>query len=65
MKNRKYKLISKKKLINAVNLFESKVDAEIISIKLYGGNTYNFETWQGEYMINIGDNSVNKTYPDL
>lgn len=68
MKNtspRKNKLISKKKLVTAINLFEDKVDDKIESIKIYTSNTYEVTTDRYKYSVNISTNNVEKIYPDF
>jgi len=61
---RNSKLISKKRLLAVVNLFESKIDEEILSISLgYQGGT--ITTFNHEYYIDLTKNSVSKIYTDL
>lgn len=71
---RKNKLISKKKLIVAINLFEQKIDEEIESINILSSNTYRINGSpysgvlsgiEGGYIVDISKNSVEKSYPDM
>ncbi len=68
LKGRKTKLISKNKLVVAVNLFEKYIDEEIMEIRVYGikySNIYNIKTnSNNEYSVDISKNSVLKTYSD-
>lgn len=65
LKERKTKLISKNKLVVAVNLFEKYIDEEIREIRVYGGNYYNIKSnSDNEYSVDISKNSVTKSYSD-
>ena len=65
LKNRKCKLISKKKITNAIKLFERYVDEDIVSIRIYSSSMYEFKTTYDLYSVNIKDNKVSKSYPDM
>lgn len=66
MGNRKNPKISKRGLLYAVNLFESKVDDTITNIKVYK-NVYYMIVKNGgaEYRVDISKNTVEKIQPDL
>ena len=64
MKDRKSKLISKNKLLNAVNLFESKIDKTIEEIKIYSSNHYLIITKGKDYNVDLTTNTVDICYPD-
>jgi len=57
--------ISKKKIVIAINLFESKIDETIEEIKIYSSNRYCIKTYTKEYTVDISENIVNRSYPDL
>ena len=60
--NRKTPLQSKRKVLAMMNLFESKIDEEIISINLSEG-TIQVGMYY-EYRIDLSKNTVRKIYPD-
>ncbi len=63
---RKSKLISKKRLLASVKLFESKIDEEIKSIELNNGLYGAFIiTDYNKYYVNLDKNSVTKICPEL
>jgi hypothetical protein len=64
VKDRKSKLISKKKLIIAINFFEKYIDEEISNIEInrYSyPNTYSITTKDlNEYLVDISNNKIIK-----
>jgi hypothetical protein len=61
-KDRKSKLISKRRLVRMVELFEEKIDAEIKSIDVELNSITT--TRNVDYRIDFSKNSVEKIYPD-
>lgn len=66
---RTHPLISKNKIVNAINLFESKIDATIESISMEGQfinkNLFYITTkTQKKYGVDIARNVVELVYPD-
>ena len=64
MEKRKTKLQSKRKIVNAIKLFESKIDEKFISIEIITDTYYIFKTDTYKYSVNLQSNYVNKEYPD-
>jgi len=60
--NRKNEQISKKKLLNMVNLFEKVVDATISNINI--GTNIITTTNGDDYWVNLKENYCMKSYPD-
>ena len=64
VKDRKSKLISKKKLIIAINFFEKYIDEEISNIEINRyiyPNTYSITTKDlNEYLVDISNNKITK-----
>lgn len=59
LKDRKSNMISKRKIVTAINLFETYIDEEIESIEIYGGNYYRVITKNNKnYSVDIGLNKV-------
>ena len=58
------KLISKRKLIRAVQLFEDKIDDTINSIRIYSSNSYEIKGYKDNYIVDVQNNKVSKVYPD-
>jgi hypothetical protein len=64
MKKRKTLLISKNKIVTAINLFEKHVDDEITNIRIFSSTNYEITGMNSLYSVDISKNSVNKVYPD-
>ena len=61
---RKNKLQSKRKLVNALKLFENKIDDTVINIKIISSTYYIFKTNNNKYSVDISNNTVDKVYDD-
>lgn len=66
LKDRKTPLVSKRKLVAAVELFEKHVDEEIESIELYSHTSDQFmiKGKFNDYSVNVATNKVEVSYPD-
>lgn len=60
LKVRKTKLISKRKIVSMINLYEKYVDERIVSIDPTGY----IQSERSNYYVNIATNKVDKVYPD-
>jgi len=61
LKTRKTRKISKRKMVNIINLFERYVDDEIKSVDVYGLVT---TTSGNQYRVNLAENSIQRSYRD-
>ena len=61
-KGRKSKIISIRKLVNMVKLFQDKVDEEIEAIDIYNHTITTKDS--KKYFVNISTNKVSRSYPD-
>jgi len=57
-------LISKRKIVSAINLYEKHVDESIKSIRIWSSTTYQFNGINNNYFVDIANNKVSKSYPD-
>ena len=62
LKERRTPLQSKRKVVSMMNLFEKYIDESIISINI---STNEITTWNNTYRVDIINNEVKKTYPDI
>lgn len=65
IKNRTTPLMSKRKVVTAINLYETYVDAPVDSIKIITSTLYEFKTYYCCYSVDIAHNKVKKIYPDI
>jgi hypothetical protein len=63
--NRKTPLMSKNKIVHAIELYEQYVDEPIESFKIWGSTFYEIKSSCNNYSVNIATNKVNKSYPDI
>ena len=62
--DRKTPLISKNKIVNAINLYERKVDDTVHNIRIITSTLYYITGKYDTYSVNIKLNDVSKVYPD-
>lgn len=65
MKCRKSKLINKRCLKSAINLFELKIDDDIVKIQIVSSQYYLIDGRYKKYAVDLTTNSVCKSYPDI
>ena len=64
MKDRKTPLMSKNKIVSAVNLYERFIDEPIENIKIWTSTSYYITGTYNTYSVDIKNNKVEKVYPD-
>ena len=57
--------ISKKKIVIAIELFESKIDDTIENIHIFDSNNYQIKTWNKEYSVDLSTNDVLEVMSDV
>jgi len=57
-------MISKNKVVAAIELYETFVDEEIESIRILSPTSYQFKGYYHEYYVNISTNEVKISRPD-
>ena len=64
MKTRKTPLISKNKIVVAINLYEKHIDDTIEEIRIWSSTSYQIKGNRDTYSVDIKNNKVEKVYPD-
>ena len=64
IKKRRTPLMSKRKMVTAINLYEKYVDEPIENIKILSSNEYEFVGRDNNYVVDIANNNIRDVHPD-